>query len=105
MSAMPPRSPDFDLVVLGGGSGGLAAAFRAAQHGARVALLEPGPRDAPPLPADAAEVVAVVPAEMLLGELGVGYLTWIECNNLHIAGILFAILVIGAVGVALVVRL
>ena len=33
---------DFDLVVLGGGSGGLAAAFRAAGHGARVALLEPG---------------------------------------------------------------
>ncbi|MEO5565971.1 MAG: glutathione-disulfide reductase [Luteimonas sp.] len=33
---------DFDLVVLGGGSGGLAAAFRAAHHGARVALLEPG---------------------------------------------------------------
>lgn len=34
---------DFDLIVLGGGSGGLAAAFRAAQHGARVAMLEPGP--------------------------------------------------------------
>lgn len=33
---------DFDLVVLGGGSGGLAGAFRAAQNGARVALLEPG---------------------------------------------------------------
>src|SRR5690606_7178549 len=33
---------DFDLVVLGGGSGGLAAAFRAAGHGARVAILEPG---------------------------------------------------------------
>ncbi len=32
---------DFDLIVLGGGSGGLAAAFRAATHGARVALLEP----------------------------------------------------------------
>jgi glutathione reductase (NADPH) len=32
---------DFDLVVIGGGSGGLAAAFRAAEHGARVALLEP----------------------------------------------------------------
>jgi nitrate/nitrite transport system permease protein len=46
-------------------------------------------------------LVAVVPAEMLLGELGVGYLTWIEWNNLHIAGVLFAILVIGAVGVAL----
>ena len=34
---------DFDLIVLGAGSGGLAAAFRAAQYGARVALLEPGP--------------------------------------------------------------
>ena len=32
---------DFDLIVIGGGSGGLAAAFRAAEHGARVALLEP----------------------------------------------------------------
>ncbi|WP_394004581.1 glutathione-disulfide reductase [Luteimonas sp. WGS1318] len=31
-----------DLVVLGGGSGGLAAAFRAAEHGRRVALVEPG---------------------------------------------------------------
>jgi glutathione reductase (NADPH) len=30
-----------DLIVLGAGSGGLATAFRAAQHGARVALLEP----------------------------------------------------------------
>lgn len=33
---------DYDLIVLGGGSGGLAAAFRAAQHGQRVAILEPG---------------------------------------------------------------
>ena len=33
---------DYDLIVLGGGSGGLAAAFRAAQHGKRVALMEPG---------------------------------------------------------------
>jgi glutathione reductase (NADPH) len=31
----------FDLVVLGGGSGGLACALRAASHGARVALVEP----------------------------------------------------------------
>ena len=35
------RDLEFDLVVIGGGSGGLAAAFRAADHGARVALLEP----------------------------------------------------------------
>ena len=33
---------DYDLLVIGGGSGGLAGAFRAASHGARVALLEPG---------------------------------------------------------------
>ena len=32
----------FDLVVIGGGSGGLAAAQRAAEHGARVALVESG---------------------------------------------------------------
>ena len=44
-------------------------------------------------------LVAVVPAEMLLGELGVGYLTWIEWNNLDIAGVMFAILVVGVVGV------
>src|SRR3989441_10779341 len=43
-------------------------------------------------------LVAVVPAEMLLGELGVGYLSWIEWNNLDIAGVIFAILVVGVVG-------
>jgi glutathione reductase (NADPH) len=32
----------FDLIVLGGGSGGLANAQRAAEYGARVALFEPG---------------------------------------------------------------
>jgi glutathione reductase (NADPH) len=31
----------FDLIVLGGGSGGLATAQRAAEHGARVVLFEP----------------------------------------------------------------
>jgi glutathione reductase (NADPH) len=34
---------EFDLVVIGGGSGGLAAAQRAAEYGARVALAESGP--------------------------------------------------------------
>ncbi|HEY0179220.1 MAG TPA: glutathione-disulfide reductase, partial [Dokdonella sp.] len=32
----------FDLVAIGAGSGGIATAIRAAQHGARVALVEPG---------------------------------------------------------------
>src|SRR5580704_10387649 len=32
----------FDLVVIGGGSGGLAGAQRAADYGARVALIESG---------------------------------------------------------------
>ena len=36
-------SEAFDLVVIGGGSGGLATAQRAADYGARVLLAEPGP--------------------------------------------------------------
>jgi glutathione reductase (NADPH) len=35
-------SEAFDLVVIGGGSGGLAAARRAARHGARTLLVEAG---------------------------------------------------------------
>src|SRR5215208_5059933 len=35
------RVRQFDLLVLGGGSGGLATAQRAAEHGARAALFEP----------------------------------------------------------------
>jgi glutathione reductase (NADPH) len=34
--------PSYDLIVLGGGSGGLAAAQRAAEYGARVAVFESG---------------------------------------------------------------
>ncbi len=36
-------SEQFDLITIGGGSGGLAAAQRAAEYGARVALIEPAP--------------------------------------------------------------
>ena len=35
-------SPDFDLIVLGAGTGGYSAAFRAAQLGMRVALVDQG---------------------------------------------------------------
>ena len=34
--------PDFDLFVIGGGSGGVACARRAASHGARVGIAEVG---------------------------------------------------------------
>src|SRR5499425_2059459 len=33
---------NYDLIVIGGGSGGLAAAQRAAEYGAKVVLAEPG---------------------------------------------------------------
>lgn len=45
--------------------------------------------------------VAIVPAEALLGSLGLGYFIWNEWNNLSIANVIFAILVIGCVGVVL----
>jgi glutathione reductase (NADPH) len=32
---------DYDLLIIGGGSGGLAAAKRAARYGAKVAIAEP----------------------------------------------------------------
>ena len=35
-----PMDSSFDLIVVGAGSGGLAAAKRAAAHGARVAIVE-----------------------------------------------------------------
>ena len=39
-TSIAPMDPSFDLIVLGAGSGGLAAAKRAARHGARVAIVE-----------------------------------------------------------------
>ncbi len=43
--------------------------------------------------------VAIVPAEALLGSLGLGYFVWNEWNNLSLASVMFAVLVIGLVGV------
>jgi nitrate/nitrite transport system permease protein len=45
--------------------------------------------------------VAIVPAEALLGTLGLGYFVWNEWNNLSLTSVIFAILVIGVVGVIL----
>ncbi|MCG6871872.1 MAG: glutathione-disulfide reductase [Gammaproteobacteria bacterium] len=35
--------PEYDFLIIGGGSGGIACARRAASHGARVAVFEPAP--------------------------------------------------------------
>ncbi|HAK89760.1 MAG TPA: nitrate ABC transporter, permease protein [Nitrospiraceae bacterium] len=43
--------------------------------------------------------VAIVPAEALLGSLGLGYFVWNEWNNLSLTSVIFAIILIGIVGV------
>ncbi|WP_418765141.1 ABC transporter permease [Mailhella sp.] len=43
--------------------------------------------------------VALIPAEALLGSLGLGYFVWNEWNNLSLPSVIFAILTIGVVGV------
>ena len=45
--------------------------------------------------------LVIVAAEMLVGGTGIGYYVWNEWNNLSIASIVTAILVIGLVGMAL----
>ncbi|XP_040076161.2 glutathione reductase, mitochondrial [Ixodes scapularis] len=42
-NTMTGTARHFDYLVIGGGSGGIASARRAAEHGARVALVEQGP--------------------------------------------------------------
>ena len=46
----------------------------------------------------ASALIAVVPAEMLLGTLGVGYSCWMDWNNLDISGVIFTVIVIGLLG-------
>ena len=45
--------------------------------------------------------LVIVAAEMLVGGTGIGYFVWNEWNNLSITNVLFAILMIGGVGMAL----
>ncbi len=45
--------------------------------------------------------LVIVAAEMLVGGTGVGYFVWNEWNNLSLPNVIFAILVIGLVGMAL----
>jgi nitrate/nitrite transport system permease protein len=45
--------------------------------------------------------LVIVAAEMLVGNLGIGYFVWNEWNNLSLSNVIFAILVIGMVGMLL----
>ena len=45
--------------------------------------------------------LVIVAAEMLVGGTGIGYFVWNEWNNLALSSVVFAILVIGVVGMAL----
>jgi len=45
--------------------------------------------------------LVIVAAEMLVGNLGIGYFVWNEWNNLSLSNVIFAIMVIGVVGMLL----
>jgi len=45
--------------------------------------------------------LVIVAAEMLVGGTGIGYFVWNEWNNLNLTNVIFAILLIGVVGMAL----
>ena len=45
--------------------------------------------------------LVIVAAEMLVGGTGFGYFVWNEWNNLSLENVIFAILVIGVVGMIL----
>ena len=45
--------------------------------------------------------LVIVAAEMLVGGTGIGYFVWNEWNNLSLTNVIFAILVIGLVGMVL----
>ncbi|HEV7817141.1 MAG TPA: nitrate ABC transporter permease [Janthinobacterium sp.] len=45
--------------------------------------------------------LVIVAAEMLIGGTGIGYFLWNEWNNLSLANVIFAVLLIGLVGMAL----
>ena len=45
--------------------------------------------------------LVIVAAEMLVGGTGIGYFVWNEWNNLSLTNVIFAILMIGIVGMAL----
>jgi nitrate/nitrite transport system permease protein len=45
--------------------------------------------------------LVIVAAEMLVGGTGIGYFVWNEWNNLSLANVIFALLIIGLMGMLL----
>ena len=45
--------------------------------------------------------LVIVAAEMLVGGTGIGYFLWNEWNNLSLSSVIFAIIMIGLVGMLL----
>ncbi len=45
--------------------------------------------------------LVIVAGEMLIGGTGIGYFVWNQWNNLSIANVIFAVLLIGLVGMTL----
>lgn len=45
--------------------------------------------------------LVIVAAEMLIGGTGIGYFVWNEWNNLSLANVIFAVLMIGLIGMLL----
>jgi nitrate/nitrite transport system permease protein len=45
--------------------------------------------------------LVIVAAEMLVGGTGIGYFLWNEWNNLSLTSVIFAVLLIGIVGMVL----
>ena len=45
--------------------------------------------------------LVIVAAEMLIGGTGIGYFVWNEWNNLSLANVIFAVLMIGVIGMLL----
>jgi nitrate/nitrite transport system permease protein len=45
--------------------------------------------------------LVIVAAEMLVGGTGIGYFVWNEWNNLSLTNVIFAIVVIGVMGMLL----
>jgi dihydrolipoamide dehydrogenase len=74
---------DFDLIVLGGGPGGVAAAVRAAQLGGRVAVVEDKFLGGLCVNRGCVPFGQMLAASHLVGSIALGRQMGVECSNVH----------------------